>query len=251
MTSYEQVPGYDGHKSGPNGPITRIVLHSTVNTPGPGVAEQVAHYFQSPSAGGLAHYVVGVEKVIQCCPDDISCWHAPPNHGSIGIEMTDQAGGDPARWNDANHQAVLTRTAALVHELAAKHSVPLVFVNAADLQAGRHGITTHHEVSVAFGQSSHTDPGPGFGPYMAHILAGAPAPAPAPRKPYPGDLHAPQYLRRGMTHSAVGEIRARFRVGSGNEFGDDLNSSMRHFQAERHLGVDGVVGPATWKEIWR
>jgi N-acetyl-anhydromuramyl-L-alanine amidase AmpD len=198
--TYPYVPGNPKHMSGANGTVTRIVIHATCSATKDGGAMQNAHYFQSDNAGGLAHYVVDPDQVVQCCKEDTACWHAPPNRGSIGIELTDPQGltnvqadaKDPHRWADADHEKMLRLAAKLVVEIANRHQVPLLKLSVADLKAGKHGICGHVDVSQAFGQSSHDDPQGAF-PW-AHFLdlvhaavkASAPAkPTPAPAKPLP------------------------------------------------------------------
>lgn len=63
------------------------------------------------------------------------------------------------RWIEPNHRAMLRRTINLTAELCLAYNVPAVFLSPRMLRAGRHGITTHNNVSKAFHQSSHWDPG--------------------------------------------------------------------------------------------
>jgi hypothetical protein len=63
------------------------------------------------------------------------------------------------RWAGLNHRKMLRRTAHLTAELCLANDLPIRFLSAKDLRAGRKGITTHANVSAAFGQSSHWDPG--------------------------------------------------------------------------------------------
>ena len=88
---------------GDNKPINRIVIHSTVTPCGEGWAEKVANYFRSEKAGGSAHYVVDPLVTLQTAWDNTICWHAPPNKGSIGVEMTDNPSEGYIRWRDVNH----------------------------------------------------------------------------------------------------------------------------------------------------
>lgn len=159
---------------GDNKPIQRVVIHSTVSPCKPGGARSIAAYFRSPAAGGSAHYVVDPAETVQAAYDSVICWHAPPNDGSLGIEMCDIPGPVPndkpgsARWKAARRawrwarpeqRAMLKRTATLTAELCLAYDVPAVYLDAAALRAGRRGITTHADVSAAFGQSTHWDPG--------------------------------------------------------------------------------------------
>lgn len=162
------------YSAGVNKPITRLVIHSTVSPCEPGGARQIAAYFRSESAGGSAHYVIDPEEAVQAAWDSVICWHAPPNQGSLGFEMCDIPGPVPGdkpgtarwralrrvwRWRKAEQRAMLRRTAQLVAQAALAYDVPLRFLTVRQLRAGGHGITTHANVSKAFGQSAHWDPG--------------------------------------------------------------------------------------------
>src|SRR3954467_13807763 len=147
--------GPAAHDSGPgNKPINRIVIHSTVSPCELGGARDIARYFRSPSSGGSAHYVVDPGEVVQVVYDSIIAWHAPPNAHSLGIEMCDIPGpvpGDPPgsaaykaakrawRWRRSNQQEMLVRTARLTAHLALAYAVPLKFVTASGLRAGKRG----------------------------------------------------------------------------------------------------------------
>jgi hypothetical protein len=163
---------------GHNKPITRIVIHCTVSPCVPGGARSIAAYFRSPGAGGSAHYIVDPGEVVQAVYDDVIAWHAPPNPHSLGIEMCDypsstaldhwetNPGGDhhgsrknPLRWLEPNHRRMLRRTAKLTAQLCLAYGVPVRFLSPEQLRAGEHGITTHANVSQAFGESTHWDPG--------------------------------------------------------------------------------------------
>jgi N-acetylmuramoyl-L-alanine amidase CwlA len=181
--TYPFIEGSKKHQIGPQTTITRIVIHGTVSPCTVGDARNVARYFQSDTAGGLAHFVVDPGEIIQCCAEDIACWHAPPNMDSLGVELCDPQSGDTARWGDAAHSAMLHLAATLVADLCHRHNVPVAYVNAAGLLAGQHGITEHADVSAAFHQSSHTDPGAGFP--MAHFISLVKAAAPVTPTPTP------------------------------------------------------------------
>jgi N-acetylmuramoyl-L-alanine amidase len=55
-------------------------------------------------------------------------------------------------------------------------------------------------------------------------------------------------LRRGDRGAAVLDLRARLGVGgaAGDRFDELLESSVRDFQRQRGLRVDGICGPETW-----
>lgn len=148
-------------KAGPR-TVDLLVLHSTENDCRDGVARQVAQFFatQDDSNPTSAHYVVGPDETIQCVKDEDIAWHAPPaNEHGIGIEMVGRAKFSEDEWTSCG---LVDRVAALLGALAVKWNVPLSFVDAAGLLAGKRGVTSHAEVAKAFHKTDHTDPGPGF-----------------------------------------------------------------------------------------
>lgn len=171
-------PPYEGpaaHTSeGPNLPSTRVVIHSTVSPCKAGGRHDIAAYFRSPLSGGSAHYVTDPVGVAQVVGDHTIAWHAPPNPHSFGIEMCDMPGPVPGdrpgsalfkaarrawRWRRPEQQALLHVTAQLAAQLCGAYGIPPRFVSVRGLRKGRHGVTTHNNVSRAFGQSTHWDPG--------------------------------------------------------------------------------------------
>lgn len=161
--------GPAAHTSGTgNKPIDRIVIHLTVSRCAVGEARKTAEYFRDPDSGGSAHYVVDPGEVVQCVYDDVIAWHAPPNKGSLGVELCD-ALVSPAwdraharRWNDTPHARMLHRAAGLVARLGLAYDVPLRHLSDLRLASHGRGIVGHAQVSRTFGQSSHWDPGPSF-----------------------------------------------------------------------------------------
>lgn len=176
------------HDSGsPNGPINRIVIHLTAGsavyptTALAPAAAGTAHYFTLAATPGSAHYVHDTGTAEQhCVPDNTVAWHAPPNPRSIGQEIC----GDPS-WSrneflDARVAPALIHAAARTRELCDRFGVPKVKIDAGQLLAGARGVCGHVDVSNAWHQSTHWDPGPNF-PwdfYMAQVAGGTPLPPP-------------------------------------------------------------------------
>lgn len=144
---------------GRNKPINRIVIHSTVSPTEEGGARNIAAYFRSRNAGGSAHYVVDPGETVQVVYDSVVAWHAPPNSHSLGVEMCDMPQRIPGRWARKKHRAMFRRTARLVAELCLAYDVPAERIKASGLRAGKRGVCGHTDVSQAFRQSSHWDPG--------------------------------------------------------------------------------------------
>lgn len=161
------------HSGMGNKPINRVVIHSAVMPCEPGRARQLADMNRRGSGGGSWHYAVDPDETVQCSYDSVVCWHAPPNAHSIGIEMADHPEPLPAtegsprwkmlrrswRWSKPRHLRMLNRTARLTAELCLAYDLPIRFLSPDDLRAGARGITTHANVSKAWRQSTHWDPG--------------------------------------------------------------------------------------------
>jgi hypothetical protein len=135
----------------------------------PGRARQLGAWNRDGTTRGSWHYAVDPAETIQCSWDRYVCHAAPPNGHSLHIEMADHPAPVPAsrvlqaarswRWAGANHRAMLHRTAKLTAHLLLAYGLPLEFRTADELRAGAKGWTTHAEVTKAFRQSTHWDPG--------------------------------------------------------------------------------------------
>lgn len=141
-----------------------IVIHGTVSPCRTGQARATAQFFaQRPATGKTsAHYSVDPAEVYQSVGDHVVAYHCGHNQDSIGIELCDPQTGFGARWSDANHKAMLKVAATLVAELCLAYKIPAIRVTPSALKAGKHGICGHVDMSLAFHQSTHTDPGPDF-----------------------------------------------------------------------------------------
>jgi hypothetical protein len=151
-----------------------VVIHSTVSPCKPGGRFDIAAYFRTEQSGGSAHYVADPVGVVQCVGDHTVAWHAPPNRGSLGIEMCDIPGPVPGskpgtalwkaarrawRWRRPNQQAMLHVVAQLTAQLCLAYDIPPVFIGTRQLRRGAKGVTTHNKVSRAWHESTHWDPG--------------------------------------------------------------------------------------------
>lgn len=206
--------------------IKRIVIHGTSSACKVGGAMANARWFQDPRARGSAHYVVDPAEVVQCVPEDRVAAHAPPNTGSIGIELCDPNAGDPTRWNDGPHRQMLDRAAGLVREIAARQDVPLVWITAAQIKAGQRGLTSHHEVTIAYRQSTHTDPVHWRPEYLMDRLGKRTVSLPVLR---PGDDD------RRLGGHQVAEVQIRLTTLASRWNAPDLDPH----------GIDGIYGPNT------
>lgn len=162
------------HSGTSNHPVEVVVIHSAVMACKPGAARLLGAWNRDGTTGGSWHYSTDPEETIQCSYDRFVCWAAPPNPKKLHVEMADWPGPVPGdapgtarykaarrswRWAKTEQRKMLRRTAELTAELCLAYDLPLVFLSVADLQAGKKGITVHANVSLAFHQSVHWDPG--------------------------------------------------------------------------------------------
>jgi hypothetical protein len=171
---------------GGNGTVTRIVVHRMEAPMRRGTARGTANYFAAGSGGNYvsAHVCVDPGEAVRCLDLTDLGYHAPPNGGSIGIEFAGYSADDD--WATPDGESMLAIAANVCRAIAAELGVDPVWLVAASLLAGRHGHTSHAEVSQAWHQSDHWDPGPHFPvDHFLDLVRGGPAPAPTPPAPSP------------------------------------------------------------------
>jgi N-acetyl-anhydromuramyl-L-alanine amidase AmpD len=244
--------------------IDLIVIHTMEMDEKGDTAESCARWFQNPAAKVSAHYCVDANSVVQCVREQDVGWHAPgANHDGIGIEHAGRARQTGREWGDAYSVAMLDRSATLVAELCRRYSIPVTWLYAADLKAGKRGITTHDAVSKAFKRGSHWDPGQGFPVerYLALVrakLAGRDAPVDVEPLPEPKRLKDdPPLLRLGAEGWQVKRLQ-RLLLQHGlipdesfvdGDFGEITEAAVKAFQSLNDLEPDGIVGPLTWHAL--
>ena len=92
----------------------------------------------------------------------------------------------------------------------------------------------------------------------AWVTKGMPSDRPAKPAPTPSVSPSPALsgvLRQGSKGSTVLALQKRlqargWRLAADGVYGPATESVVRSFQTEKHLQVDGVVGPKTWAAIW-
>ncbi|MSS45281.1 N-acetylmuramoyl-L-alanine amidase [Cutibacterium sp. WCA-380-WT-3A] len=167
------------HGGNENTPVTRLVIHATCPDTGypsasrAGRAASTARYFQSTSRPTSAHYVCDVTATVQCLSEETIGYHAPPNAHSIGIEICAD-GGSKSSFDNPSHSytreqwlspqvwPAVERAAILARDICHRHHIPVRKLSTAQVKSGMSGICGHDNVSDAFHQSDHDDPGPYF-----------------------------------------------------------------------------------------
>jgi N-acetyl-anhydromuramyl-L-alanine amidase AmpD len=144
-------------------PIDVVVLHTMEISERPDAARICARWFAAPASQESAHYCIDARVVVQCVREKDIAWHARGgNAASIGIELAGFAVRSQRDWHDDYSRAVLERAAELVADVCRRRRIPVRWLVATDLLAGRRGITGHVEVSRAYGKGDRWDPGDGF-----------------------------------------------------------------------------------------
>jgi N-acetyl-anhydromuramyl-L-alanine amidase AmpD len=140
-----------------------VVMHTMEIAERSDAAEICARWFRTKVSQVSAHYCVDADSVIQCVVEKNIAWHARGgNTNSIGVELAGFASQTVRDWNDPYSSTVLARASTLVADVCRRRRIPVRWLVADDLLAGRRGLTGHSEVSRAFEQSDHWDPGDGF-----------------------------------------------------------------------------------------
>lgn len=134
-----------------------IILHSTEG----GTAKSIAQYFASPTAKGSAHLIVDNYDCYRSLKNDQIPWAAPgANTKGFHIEQCGFARWTSAEWmlNKLTLQRAAYKTAYHCHLF----KIPAVWLTAAELSAGKKGISSHFNCTQAFGGGTHWDPGTGW-----------------------------------------------------------------------------------------
>jgi len=153
-----------------------VVLHTIEAAEKGTTAEACAEYFRTTTRQASAHYCIDVDSVVQCVRLADVAWAAPgANRHGVHLEHAGFAKQSPAEWLDDYSASMLRRSAKLTAKLMSDSKMQVAFIDRDKLRAARklldagkpcplelRGITTHNEVSQAFKQSTHYDPGPNF-----------------------------------------------------------------------------------------
>ncbi|WP_028477913.1 N-acetylmuramoyl-L-alanine amidase [Nocardia sp. CNY236] len=138
-----------------------IVQHTTESEGG---NTSVIGYLERTRAGSYQTMVDFDGEEVRMVPDNRQAWGAMNQGNRRGLHVCamGRAEWDRARW--LREGKLLERTAMRYAEWSRLYSIPLVKISAPQAAAGQRGIVGHIDISAAFHESDHWDPGHHF-PY--------------------------------------------------------------------------------------
>ena len=146
-----------GHPSR-NSVITCIVLHTTENDPGNGVAMNVARWQASTApAPSSYHKMVDTHNIVQTVLDNHTAFHAVGyNARGLGLSFATRA----HLWgrNASNDTRMLERGAWVAAQWCKRHNIPVRLITKAEGDRGVRGFITH----AAVDPGRRSDPGANF-----------------------------------------------------------------------------------------
>lgn len=233
-------------------PIDLVVVHTMEIAEKGTTAETCAAFFAKSSARVSAHYCVDSNSVVRCVREKDVAWAAPgANHDGVQLEHAGYARQTAAEWDDKFSRDMLTLSAELASGICKRHNIPVRFILAPGLAAGLRGITTHLQVSRAFGLSHHWDPGYNFPMerYLSQVRKfGVPTRARVEKTPEPT-------LRIGDKGWKVAQAErllnnAHQTIVADGVFDEWTENAVLGFQRRYGLRPDGVIGQLTWRALW-
>lgn len=230
-----------------------IIIHCTDNLAS---ARDEAIYATRRTDGIGAHFYADKTEVIQSLDTVVKTWQTGNvgNTVGIGVEIVGLAEWARDRWLASVDFVKLGKVLAVV---ARAHGIPPQWLTVAQLKASSQtkGFYTHNDTRLAWGGTTHTDPGPGF---PKDVLLGevkkALTPTPTPTDWTVALIMALPTIKRGATGQLVKNLQGLLRAhGHGiaidGIFGPATESAVRDFQRAHHLTIDGIVGRQTWTAL--
>lgn len=146
--------------------ISLVVLHSTEGCHNDvcGTAAGTSNYFETTTNDASTQIIVDDSSCYMSLRDDTVPYGASggdANLRGVHIEFVGTAAWSRQQWLE--HSRMLYCGAYRVAQWCNRYGIPVQFLDPSHLAAGYHGITTHNNVTRAFGVvNGHTDPGPNF-----------------------------------------------------------------------------------------
>jgi peptidoglycan hydrolase-like protein with peptidoglycan-binding domain len=267
------IPSGNNSSRGGSG-VRLIVVHTMEGFTGANGAYDCAKYFQT-DCGASSHVCIDNNrgKIWECVNRSNKAWtQCNCNPYCVAAEQSGYASWSRDYWLN-NRGNELHNTADWIAEEAKKFGIPIRALSSSEAQGGAAGVCQHSQLG-SYG-CGHSDCGPGYPMDKVIEWAGgssSTAPPPsggsggqtAPAFPYPSDHYIGQPSSDSKCHSGCygGSDNTNCRTWQNQMahrgwsisvdgcYGNQSEAVCRQFQSEKGLGVDGLVGPNTWKTSW-
>lgn len=113
-------------------------------------------------AGSSYTMLIGTARTLRANDDDYSPWAAAYTGNLRGLHASFLAYAGDSRKTWLDHWVQLNLGADVVADWCRRYGIPPVKINAAQVRAGQRGICGHGDVSGAWRETDHTDPGANF-----------------------------------------------------------------------------------------
>lgn len=235
-----------------------IVIHNTSNDASD---TNEASYAKRRTDGVSSHYYVDHNSITQSLDTDWRAWHVGSNEGNstgISYEITGSNAKSRQWWIDNVYWRGL---AAQIRADMDVHGIAARTLSVAEMRAGKSGIVTHNQCRLAWGDTTHTDPGPNFPmDYLLKQVGGSAAPKPDNPPASGGDwtsevIMALPTLEQGDRGADVGRLQSLLAAngyppkksfnskGEPDEsFGDGTGDALEAFQEARRVPNSVVNG---------
>jgi hypothetical protein len=221
----------------PYGPPLWVVVHTTQGSEGVKSAEDGAAYDTRRTDGTSTHYFHDQDTTIQCVrtSDRANGAKGTGNHYGIHHELCGKAEQNSAQWQDAASAGTIRNAAKQAARDCKKWGIPVRKLSVAQVRGHEKGLCEHHDISLAFGQSDHTDPGRSFPwpQFLDMVKAELAEPARASRKV--------EYM----------ELTVKVPILQEGDRDDDREGYNLIDRIQKIVGADddGIWGPATTAKI--
>lgn len=152
------------NKGRESGRPSLIVIHTTEGSEGLKSAEDGAAYDARRTDGTSTHYHHDEDTTIQCVrtEDRANTAKGTGNHRGIHHELCGRAAQDLTQWHDDASVGTLINAARQCARDAKKWNIPVKHLTVAEVRADERGFCGHVDITNAFHESTHTDPGAAF-----------------------------------------------------------------------------------------
>lgn len=154
MSRYPDLPYVQAKNYGPPRSLTQmVVIHATANTAS---AEAEAAYAARRTDGVSAHFYVDGDSAIQALDTAVIAYGCFPTGNSRSVQF------ELCGLNNQITDATMRQAAPIVARACREFGLPIRKVSPAQLRDGVKGICGHLDVTLAWGEGDHTDPGSAF-----------------------------------------------------------------------------------------